>query len=70
MYKNDDVPMSFSDTVFSFWEDVNNNNNSSSENSSNSSDFFYEDDDDENFSTMQQNKAFWDEQEQLLQVLN
>ncbi|KAI9086709.1 hypothetical protein K1719_031303 [Acacia pycnantha] len=64
MYKNGDVAMSFPDTVFSFWEDV----NSSSENSSNSRDFLDEDEDDENFSTLKQDKAFWDEQDEILQA--
>ncbi|XP_028807874.1 uncharacterized protein LOC114762549 [Neltuma alba] len=65
MYKNGDVAMSFPDTVFAFWEDV----NSSSKNSSNSGDFLDEDNKEyENFGTLQHNKAYWDEQDQLLQA--
>ncbi|KAI4333952.1 hypothetical protein L6164_018700 [Bauhinia variegata] len=55
----------FSDTVFGFWEDV----VVSSESSSTSSD--PQDDDgeeeDNNFCTPEENKAFWEEQDQLLQ---
>ncbi|KAF7805940.1 putative Sugar phosphate exchanger 2 [Senna tora] len=68
--QNGDVAVSFADTVFGFWDDV----KSSSENSSNSGDSDqYEDEeeeeeDDENFSTVQQNTVFWEEQDQLLQA--
>lgn len=58
-----DDEVSFADTVFGFWEDVQN----SPENSSNSSN---DDDDDEEdfFTTKEKNKAFWEEQNQHLQV--
>ncbi|XP_054813884.1 uncharacterized protein LOC129314468 [Prosopis cineraria] len=64
MYNNDDLAMSFSDTVFAFWEDL----KSSSENSSNSGVSLGEEEEDENFSTLQQSKPFWDEQDQLLKA--
>lgn len=59
--------MSFADTVFGFWEDV--QIQTSPENSSNSSN---DDDDDydeeDSFTTKEKNKAFWEEQNQLLQA--
>ena len=64
MDKYGDVVVSFADTVFGFWEDV----QASSENSSNSGDSLDYDDENENFCTSEQNKTFWEEQEQLLQV--
>lgn len=63
--KKDDVVVSFADTIFGFWEDV----QVLSENSSDS-DVYQDDvdDDDRSFCTEKSCKAFWEEQQQLLQV--
>ncbi|CAL0333860.1 unnamed protein product [Lupinus luteus] len=57
--------VSFADTVFGFWEEF----QVESENSSNSSSFDedYNNDEEESFCSNEKNKAFWEEQDQLLQ---
>ncbi|XP_061354633.1 uncharacterized protein LOC133299208 [Gastrolobium bilobum] len=60
---SDDV--SFADTVFGFWDDV----QTSPENSSDSgNDDDVDGDEDDTFCTVEKNKAFWEEQAQLLQA--
>lgn len=61
-----DDEVSFADTVFGFWEDF----QDPPENSSNSGDDEELDDDDEDESScsVEKNKAFWEEQNQLLKV--
>ncbi|KAE9593010.1 hypothetical protein Lal_00029103 [Lupinus albus] len=60
--ENEEV--SFADTVFGFWEEF----QDQSENSSNSSSFDEDyDDEEESFCGDEKNKAFWEEQEHLLQ---
>ncbi|KAF7822979.1 putative Sugar phosphate exchanger 2 [Senna tora] len=66
-HKYDDVAVSFSDTVFGFWEDV---QASSSENSSDSGESRDDEniEEDENFCTEESNKHFWEQQYHLLQA--
>ncbi|CAL0303890.1 unnamed protein product [Lupinus luteus] len=62
--ENEEV--SFADTVFGFWEDSQVHSVNSS-NSSNDEEENY-DDEEETFCTKEKNKAFWEEQGQLLQA--
>ncbi|TKY48872.1 hypothetical protein E2542_SST26294 [Spatholobus suberectus] len=66
--KNGDVLLSFSDTIFGFWEDL----QVPPENSSDSDNPLDDDDDeeeeDEGLCSMEKNKAFWEEQYHLLQA--
>lgn len=60
--------VSFADTVFGFWEEF----QDSSENSSNSGNDEANDDnseEDDSIYTVEKDKAFWEEQDQLLKVL-
>lgn len=73
-----DVAVSFSDTVFAFWEDVKSSSENSSSNSGEPDQLYDEeeeeeneidDEDEQNFGSVQQNDAFWEEKDKLLQVL-
>ncbi|XP_027343324.1 uncharacterized protein LOC113855893 [Abrus precatorius] len=66
MDKYGDVFLSFSDTVFGFWEDFHALPENSSSNSHDDGDNLVEED--ESLCSLEKNKAFWDEQYQLLQV--
>lgn len=52
--------VSFADTVFGFWDSSNSSNDCGVDGD--------DDEDDENICTMENNKAFWEEQDQLLKV--
>ena len=66
MDKYGDVVINFADPVFGFWEDV----QSSSEKSPNFGDSQDVNIEDDNFDAVEENnKAFWEEQEQILKVL-
>jgi len=59
--------VSFADTVFGFWEEFQDSSGNSS-NSGNDEEIDDEEDDD-SICTIEKNKAFWEEQDQLLKVL-
>jgi len=65
-YRSSDE-VSFADTVFGFWEEFQDSSENSS-NSGNDEEIDDEEEDDDSICTIEKNKAFWEEQDQLLKV--
>jgi hypothetical protein len=59
--------VNFADTVFGFWEEFQDSSENSS-NSGNDEEINDDEDEDNNIYTLENDKSFWEEQDQLLKV--